>query len=259
MLLVIDVGNTNIVFAIYEGDTLRECWRSQSNAVRTCDQYAAFLDRLLGMAKIPWEALSDVVISSVVPEVNFHLRGFCSKYLNVEPLVIQPEDVDIEIDLNAPEEVGADRLVNALAVKESYSLPAVVIDFGTATTFDVLDKEGRYIGGMIAPGISLSVSALHQMAAKLPMVSIKKPEKIIGKNTVGAMQSGVFYGYLGLIEKILGEIAGELGEQPYVLATGGLAPLFADSTDMINKVDDTLTLRGLLSIYQAAKKKKKAA
>lgn len=225
--------------------------------MRTADEYSAFLGETFAQAAIEWGNLDDVIISSVVPDANFHIKEFCQKYLNKKPLMVTKAMVNLTIDLDQPNEVGADRLVNAVAVIEHYKIPAVVIDFGTATTFDVIDHKGRYAGGAIAPGVNLSVSALHHAAAQLPSVSIKKPARAIGKNTVEAMQSGVYWGYVGLIEGIVKQITAEMGQKPFVLATGGLAPLFADSTPIIKAVDDELTLKGLLKIYLDHKNKKK--
>jgi type III pantothenate kinase len=192
-----------------------------------------------------------------VPETDFHIKKFCEKYLKRKPILVGLEQVPIKVDLDRPEEVGADRLVNALAIKEFYKVPAIVIDFGTATTFDVIDAKGRYAGGAIAPGINLSVEALHRAAAKLPRVNVKKPRSVIGKNTVSAIQSGIFFGYLGLIEGIVANISKEMGAKPFVIATGGLAPLFEPHTKTIQAVDDELTLKGLLRIYQHHQKRKK--
>jgi type III pantothenate kinase len=250
MLLAIDIGNTNTVFALFKGDALAYSWRCTTIRGRSADEYASFLNELFSLEKISWNAVSDIIIGSVVPEADFHIKGFCKKYLKKEALMVTANIVGIPIDMPKPEEVGADRLINAVAVIEDYKIPAIVIDFGTATTFDVIDEKGRYIGGAIAPGINLSVEALHQAAAKLPSIEIKKPARAIGKTTIEAMQSGVYLGYIGLIENIVKDIATEIGSKPFVLATGGLAPLFAGSTDVIEAVDDTLTLKGLLKIYK---------
>ena len=250
MLLAIDVGNTNTVFALIKDDTLLESWRLQTLNARSPDEYAALLTQLLALTEYRLEDCSRTLISSVVPEVNFHLRRFIEKYLKHDPLFITKDHVGIDIDLDTPDEVGADRLVNAVAVNENYSAPAIVIDFGTATTFDVIDDNGAYAGGVIAPGINLSINALHQAASKLPKVSVQKPEAAIGKSTSKAMRAGVFYGYLGLIEGIVKNIKDELGNPSdlKVIATGGLAPLFAQDTDIIQTVDQDLTLKGLIEL-----------
>ena len=250
MLLAIDVGNTNTVFAVYKGDKLAGSWRCTTHAARTADEYGVFLNQIFTLEDIELKEISRAIISSVVPEANFHLRGFCAKYLGTEPIMVDASIAGIPVDLDHPEEVGADRLVNAVAVKKFYKTPAIVIDFGTATTFDVIDAKGRYGGGAIAPGINLSIEALNRAASKLPKVSVKKPAGVIGKNTVGAIQSGIYWGYLGLIEGLVTKISAELGTKPFVIATGGLAPLFARDTKFIDEVDENLTLKGLLEIYQ---------
>lgn len=256
-LLAIDIGNTNTVFAVYSGEKLLAHWRLQTIPARSADEYASFLKGLFDLSKINWSKMDDVIVSSVVPDADFHIKKFCKEYLKKKPLMVGLEDVPIKVALDRPEEVGADRLVNALAVKEFYKTPAIVIDFGTATTFDVIDSKGRYAGGAIAPGINLSVEALHRAAAKLPKVNVKKPKSVIGKNTVSAIQSGIFFGYLGLIEGIVENITKETGEKPFVLATGGLAPLFEPHTKAIHVLDDELTLKGLLRIHQHHQKRKK--
>ena len=257
MLLAIDIGNTNTVFAVYKGEKLRAHWRLQTISSRSADEYASFLKELFELEKIDWKKLDDVIVSSVVPDADFHVKKFCEKYLKKKPLMVGLKQVPIKVDLSKPQDVGADRLVNALAVKEFYKTPAIIIDFGTATTFDVIDKKGRYAGGAIAPGINLSVEALHEATAKLPMINVKKPKSVIGKNTVEAIQSGIFFGYLGLIEGMIARISKDMGARPFVLATGGLAPLFEPHTKSIHKVDDELTLKGLLRIHQHNKKRKK--
>jgi type III pantothenate kinase len=254
MLLAIDIGNTSTVFALFKGDALAHSWRCTTIRARSADEYASFLNELFSLANLEWSAVNDIIIGSVVPEADFHIKGFCKKYLHKEPVMVTADIVGIGIDMPKPEEVGADRLINAVAVIEHYKTPAIVIDFGTATTFDVIDAKGRYAGGAIAPGINLSVEALHNAAAKLPSIEIRKPARAIGKSTVEAMQSGVYLGYIGLIENIVKEIVTEMGSAPFVLATGGLAPLFADNTDTIEAIDDTLTLKGLLKIYKQQKK-----
>jgi type III pantothenate kinase len=254
MLLAIDIGNTNIVFATYNGETLIAHWRIQTVAQRTADEYAAFLREMFGVVKLSWDDLKDVIVSSVVPDTDFAIKKFCKDYLKKEALFIDAKIAGIKVVIDKPEEVGADRLVNAVAVKKLYSTPAIVIDFGTATTFDVINGKGEYAGGVIAPGINLSIDALHRAAAKLPKIKMKKPEKVIGTSTVGAIQSGIYWGYIGLIEGLVEKIKKEMGEKPAVIATGGLAPLFADNTKAIDQVDEELTLKGLLHIYQSQKR-----
>lgn len=250
MLLTIDAGNTNVVFAVYDGEAQRHMWRCKTDAGRTADEYAAWLYQLFTLEGLSFESISDAVICSVVPGANFHLEQLCRKTFNCDPVQVSHETVRLKINLDQPAEIGADRLVNAVAVLHDYNPPAVVIDFGTATTFDVIDGEGAYCGGVIAPGVNLSMEALHMAAAKLPKVNIEKTEKVIGTNTVSAMQSGIYWGYVGMIEGVLRRIEGEMGVAPAVIATGGLAGLFADTVPAIQKVDKNLTLRGLLYIHQ---------
>lgn len=250
MLLAIDIGNTNTVFAVYGETGLLESWRCQTAPGRTADEYAALLSALFRLSEIAWGDVADVIVGSVVPDANFNIAGFSQQYLNRAPVFITKDLVRVSIDLPRPEEVGADRLVNAVAVLAHYQAPCVVIDFGTATTFDVITARGSYAGGVIAPGINLSLAALTRAAAKLPRVAVKKPAAAIGVSTEGAMQSGIFWGYMGLIEGIVGRIGAELGVKPFVIATGGLASLFAPHTAAIDTVDENLTLKGLFQIYQ---------
>ncbi len=250
MLLAIDTGNTNTVFAIFQNDELKYSWRCQTEKSRSADEYAVFLKQLLDLENVTWDDVNDVIISSVVPDTNFHLERFCEKYITCKPIFVSEKIVDIAVDLDQPQEVGADRLVNAVAVTKFYDTPAVVIDFGTATTFDVIDTGGIYRGGVIAPGIRLSIEALTNRAAKLPQINIEKPQKVIGKSTLQAMKSGMYWGYIGVIETIITKITDEMGKKPYVIATGGLAPLYAESTDIIDVVDDNLIFKGLLEIYK---------
>ena len=265
MLLAIDVGNTNTVFALFnkENDNkLVHSWRCKTESERSGDEYAVFLNQLFLLEDISWDDICDVIISSVVPDANLHLTRFCEKYLSKRPLCVDAKSAGVEISMDQPGEVGADRLVNASAVIAYYSLPAIVVDFGTATTFDVVDGKGVYQGGVIAPGIQLSINALAERAAKLPQIIIRRPRTTIGKNTAAAMQSGMYWGYVGLIEKIIDNIASDLkkgGEKkkPYVVATGGLASLYAKDTKLIDEVDDNLIFKGLLEINKRDKKAKK--
>lgn len=255
MLLAIDAGNTNIVFAVYDGEAQCHTWRCKTDSGRTADEYAAWLYQLFTREQLSFDLIGDSIISSVVPDANFHLIQLCSNIFNCAPMLVSHENVNLRINLDKPAEIGADRLVNAVAILRFYSPPAVVIDFGTATTFDVISGQGAYCGGVIAPGVNLSMQALHQAAAKLPKVGIKKTQSVIGNDTVSAMQSGVYWGYVGMIEGMLCRIEKEMNEKPLVIATGGLADLFGDTVAAIDKVDKDLTLRGLLHIYQSNKKR----
>ena len=253
MLLAIDAGNTNTVFAVYEGDEQRGLWRAATDTRRTADEHFVWLSQLMAFEKIPTAAINAAIISTVVPASMFNLTRLCQRYFEVEALVVGEPGVDlgIQVLLENPTEVGADRLVNAVAAKSAYGGPLVLIDFGTATTFDVIDSAGDYVGGVIAPGANLSMEALHMAAAKLPLVAVRQPQQVVGRNTVQAMQSGIFYGYISLIEGLVARIRAERGEPELrAIATGGLAPLFYGATDAIHAVDRDLTLRGLLEIYE---------
>ncbi|HEV3175273.1 MAG TPA: type III pantothenate kinase [Stellaceae bacterium] len=252
MLLAINANNTNTVFAVWDGDALRGSWRASTDPKRTADEYVVWLDHLLAMEKLGRKQLTGTIIGSVVPEANFNLLTLCRRYCRSEPLMVGDTGVDIGALalVDRPEEVGADRLVNTVAAHERYKGPLIVVDFGTATTFDVVDRAGNYCGGAIAPGVNLSLTALHLAAAKLPSVRIRRTERIIGKNTVDCMQSGIYWGYVGLIEGIVGRIKHEFGDPMRVIATGGLAPVFDGVTDVIERVDPDLTLWGLRIIYR---------
>jgi type III pantothenate kinase len=252
MLLAIDSGNTNIVFALFDSETLRGEWRSSTDTNRTADEFGVWLTQLMAMEAIERNQVTDCIIASVVPAVMFTLKQLCRRYFGREALVVGDEGVKLGLNvlLDRPEEVGADRLVNAVAAHQFYQGPLIVIDFGTATTFDVVDRNGDYCGGAIAPGINLSLEALHAAAAKLPRVAIGRPKSVIGKATVPAMRSGIYWGYVGLIEGLVKRITLEFGEEMIVVATGGLAPLFAEATDVIDHLQSDLTLRGLLEIYR---------
>lgn len=252
MLLAIDSGNTNIVFAVYDGEQVRGEWRSSTTTNRTADEYGVWLNQLMAIEGLDRTAITAAIIATVVPATLFSLKTLCRKYFGCEPLVVGEPNVELglQVLLDRPEEVGADRLVNAVAAHKYYQGPLIVIDFGTATTFDVVDAKGNYCGGAIAPGPNLSLEALHLAAAKLPRVAIGRPRSVIGKATVPAMQSGVFWGYIGLIEGLVQRIEAEFGSPMTVVATGGLAPLFKDATKSIHHIDSDLTLRGLLEIQQ---------
>jgi type III pantothenate kinase len=251
MLLAIDAGNTNIVFALFEGEALKGAWRASTDSKRTADEYAVWLTQLMGLKGLVPADIDACIIASVVPEALFNLVSLAKRYFNVEPRLVGDPQVDlgIGIKLAHPEEVGADRLVNAVAAKARLAPPFIVVDFGTATTFDLVDGDGDYAGGVIAPGINLSLQALYMAAAKLPRIAIKQPQKVIGTGTVSAMQSGIFWGYIGLIEGLVNRIRTEYGGPMKVLATGGLAPLFAGATTVIDAVDTDLTLTGLRLIH----------
>ena len=264
MLLAIDVGNTNIVFAICDGDTIKWRWRISTDGQRTADEYAVWLHQLMQLEDVERSHIGAAIIATVVPQTLFNLQRLCRKYFDVEPLVVAVGELDLglRIDLPNPSEVGADRIVNAIAAHASTPGNLIVVDFGTATTFDVIGADGSYRGGVIAPGINLSMDALYQAAAKLPRIAVEPPTSpggnlgVIGKNTVHAMQSGVFWGYVGLIEGLVARITSEVGPPVTVIATGGLATLFNRHTSAIDAVDGDLTIRGLIRIYARNEKKK---
>ncbi|MBV8089476.1 MAG: type III pantothenate kinase [Alphaproteobacteria bacterium] len=253
MLLAIDSGNTNVVCAVYAGDELRGSWRAATNPNRTADEYAVWLVQLMALAGLTPADIDATIIGSVVPEATFNLVRLCQRYFDSEPLMVGSPDcfLGIGIDVDMPKgEVGADRVANAVAAQERYETPLMVIDFGTATTFDIVDRVGNYCGGVIAPGINLSLRALDMAAAQLPRIGIRRPPTVVGRATVPAMQSGVFWGYVGLIEGLVKRIETERAEAMQVVATGGLAPLIAEATEVINRVDPDLTLWGLRLIYR---------
>ncbi|SFS73153.1 pantothenate kinase [Brevundimonas viscosa] len=251
MLLAIEQGNTNTLFAVHDGATWIAQWRTATEASRTADEYAVWLTQLLAMRGLALGDLDGCIISSVVPQSIFNLRNLSRRYLEVEPLVIgENVDLGMPVRILKPKEAGADRLVNALGAHLKYPGDLIVIDSGTATTFDVIAADGAFEGGVIAPGINLSLQALHEAAAMLPRIAIQKPEKVIGKDTVSNMQSGVFWGYIALIEGLVARIKAEWGKPMTVIGTGGVASLFEGATDSIDAFDPDLTIRGLLEIWR---------
>ncbi|MGH7087375.1 MAG: type III pantothenate kinase [Stellaceae bacterium] len=252
MLLAINANNTNTVFAVWDGDRLRGAWRAATDAHRTADEYVVWFDHLLALDGLSRAAIDGAVIASVVPEANFNLRRLCRQYCRSEPLLVGEPHVrtGMKALVARPEEVGADRIINTVAAHDRYKGPIIVVDFGTATTFDVVDGDGNYCGGVIAPGINLSLQALSSAAAKLPSVPIARTEKVIGTDTVACMQSGIFWGYVSLIEGIVARIRAEFGAPMGVVSTGGLAPLFDGATPAIERTDPTLNLWGLKLVWE---------
>lgn len=250
MLLAIDVGNTNTVFALHDGEAFINEWRCSTESTRTADQYFVWLRQLMQHNKLDDAVIDEVVISNTAPATLFNLRVFCDRYFNCRPLVVGKEGcaLPVEIRVDNPAEVGADRLVNTIAAHHSYGPNLIVLDFGTATTFDVVGHDGAYVGGVIAPGVNLSLEALKNAAAHLPQVDITMPQHVVGTNTVACIQSGAFWGYVGLIEGICARIAAEKARDMKVIATGGLSPLFARATSVISTTDPDLTMRGLVLI-----------
>ena len=251
MLLAIEQGNTNTLFAVHDGESWIAQWRTATESSRTADEYAVWLNQLLQMQGLSLGQITDCIISSVVPQSVFNLRTLSRRYLKVDPLVIgENVQLGIEVRIDKPSEAGADRLVNALGGYLAHGGPLLIIDSGTATTFDVVGEDGAFEGGVIAPGISLSMQALHTAAAKLPRVAIERPPHVIGTGTVEAMQSGVFWGYVSLIEGMIARIKAEYAKPMTVVATGGVASLFEGATKSIDRFDPELTLRGLLEIVR---------
>ncbi len=250
MLLAIDVGNTNTVFAVFKDRERLGQWRMSTRHDRTADEYAAALSQLMGLKQIDYLGVDSIIISSVVPLAVTPLRWMSRDFFHCRAFVVR-EDIapPIQIKLNNPHEVGSDRVVNAIAAVRRYALPLIIIDFGTATTFDVVDEEGAYCGGAIAPGINLSLEALTQAAASLPRIAVEAPDKVIGRTTVDAMRTGIYWGYVGLIEGLIERIEREYGKTMNVIGTGGLATLFAEGCPRMSRVDNDLTMDGLLEIY----------
>ena len=251
MLLVIDVGNSNTVLGIYDGQTLKRNWRVGTDKYRTVDEYAMLINDLFRLSGLQFTDLTDVIVSSVVPPMLNTIEGLCRQYFHLTPFVVGPGmKTGMPIQYDNPREVGADRIVNAVAAYEKSKCALIIVDFGTATTFDVVSAEGSYQGGAIAPGVGISSDALFERASKLPRVEFARPSQVIAKNTVTSMQSGIFFGYVGLVEGIVSRMKKELVKTPRVIATGGLAPPIAEATDCIDKVEPFLTLEGLRILYE---------
>jgi type III pantothenate kinase len=246
MLLAIDLGNTNTVFGVYDtNDKLVMHWRLSTQKERTVDEYGILLRNLFALEKIDAKKIRRVIIASVVPPLDPVLNEMVSAYFSVKPVFVTHENAGIPVLYDDPREVGADRIVNAVAVVEKYGKPAIVVDFGTATTFDAITAGGEYRGGVIAPGIVISAEALYEHAAKLPRIEIQKPANVIGSSTTGSMQSGLFYGYVALVDGIITRMKKELGAATRVIGTGGQAPFISQETKLIETVDPNLTLDGL--------------
>ncbi|HEV8426593.1 MAG TPA: type III pantothenate kinase [Pyrinomonadaceae bacterium] len=255
MLLVIDAGNTNITLGVFEDDDLIVQWRIVTDHDKGSDAYALALRNLFESADIDLTKIHAAVIASVVPPLDQTLKRMVQQCFAVTPLFINHTvDTGLKILYDSPGDVGADRIVDAVAAVTKYGAPCIVVDFGTATTFNVINADREYLGGVIAPGIMISAEALFMRAAKLPRVEIKRPDKVIGSSTVRAMQSGLYHGYAGLVDGVLERVIAELGTKPHVIATGGLAPLIATASKFIEKVDGTLTLDGLRLVYERSKR-----
>jgi type III pantothenate kinase len=257
MLLTLDVGNTNTVLGLYQlsSNELITHWRISTLRAQTADEYGVLFLNLFSMRKVEPSEVSAIIVSSVVPPLESTVRQMCERYFNLKPMFVEPGiKTGMPILVDNPAELGADRLVNGVAAFARYGGPCIVVDFGTATTFDVISAKGEYLGGVIAPGLAISAEALFSRAAKLSRVDIKKPAKVVGTNTVAHIQSGLYYGYIGLVdgilERILNETRGPDSATPKIIATGGLARLIVGDSRFIETIDDMLTLDGLRLIYE---------
>jgi type III pantothenate kinase len=251
MLLVIDVGNTNTSLGVYRGEELIAHWRLTTNPARTVDEYGVHARNLFELAQLDFKAIDAIAIASVVPPLNYTVKRMAEVYFHLTPLFIdETTDTGLRILYEPASDVGSDRIVDAVAAIRKYGSPCIVVDFGTATTFNAINSKGEYMGGAITPGIMISSEALFSRTAKLPRVDIKRPSRVIGSSTVTAMQSGLYYGYVGLVDGVLGKMIEEIGAPPRVIATGGLAPLIATGSKFIELVDETLTLEGLRLVYE---------
>ena len=251
MLLVIDAGNTNITLGVFREEELIVQWRLTTDPVRTGDEYGVQVRNLFELTGLDFKNIDAIIIASVVPSLNETLTRVAEVYFDLPPsFVDHTTDTGLKILYEPPSDVGADRIVDAVAAVAKYGAPCIVVDFGTATTFNVINAAGEYLGGVIAPGIMISSEALFARAAKLPRVEIKPPQKVIGSSTTGAMQSGIYHGYAGLVDGVLENIIAEMGTKPRVIATGGLAPLIATASKFIEEVDSNLTLEGLRLIHE---------
>ena len=251
MLLVIDVGNSNTVIGVYEGEKLLYRWRVWTDRQKTSDEYGVLLRNLFEASDFSSSDIKAIIIASVVPPLTPVIIDLCTRYFGATPMVVGPGiKTGISIKMDNPKEVGADRIVNAVAAYARCKKALIIVDFGTATTFDYVSATGDYMGGIIAPGVDISAEALFQQASKLPRIEVTKPPTVIGKNTVNAMQSGVFYGYVAMVDGIIGRICGEARIRPYVIATGGLAREIAAESSEIHEIDEDLTLEGLRIIYE---------
>lgn len=251
MLLVLDTGNTNIVLGVYEGTELKHHWRMETYRHKTEDEYAMQVKSLFEHVDLSFSDIHGIIISSVVPPVMHPLEQMCKKYFNQEAIIVGPGlKTGLNIKYENPREVGADRIVNAVAAIHEYGSPLIIVDFGTATTYCYVNENAEYMGGAIAPGVNISMEALFDRASKLPRVELVRPDHVVGKNTVSAMQSGIIYGYVGQVEGLVNRMKAESKKVPTVIATGGLAPLIAKETTVIDVVDEYLTLKGLKLIHE---------
>ncbi len=248
---MLDVGNTNTVLGVYEEDELKFHWRIETSRNKTEDEYGMIVKNLFQHVGITFDQIEGIIISSVVPPIMFSLEQMCQKYFHIKPMIVGPGmKTGLNIKYENPREVGADRIVNAVAAIHEYGSPLIIVDFGTATTYCYIDEDGHYMGGAIAPGINISTEALYSRAAKLPRIEIIRPDHVVGKNTVAAMQAGILYGYVGQVDGIVNRMKEQSKKTPTVVATGGLAPLIGEEAQSIDIIDPLLTLKGLCLIYK---------
>ena len=245
MLLAIDLGNTTTVFGVYDNEKLTKHWRLSTQKLRTVDEYGILLRNLFALEQLDVGDIDAIIIASVVPPLDPTLDEMARRYFSVEPIFVSSENAGISILYHDPHEVGADRIVDAVAALERYGTPAIIVDMGTATTFDGITRDGSYLGGLIAPGIEISARALREGAARLPQIDIQKPNELIGRSTETSMQSGFFWGYVSLVDGIIERMKAELGEDAHVITTGGMAGLVAEESRWISRIDNDLTLYGL--------------
>ncbi|PKR77519.1 pantothenate kinase [Halalkalibacillus sediminis] len=252
MIFVLDVGNTNTVLGVFDQNKLIYQWRIATNRYKTEDEYAMQVKSLLQHHDLSFEDFHAAIISSVVPPIMFALEKMCERYFHLKPMIVGSDEIDNHLKMNYPnpKEIGADRIVNAVGGIKEYGAPLVIIDFGTATTYCYINENEEYEGGAIAPGISISTEALYSKAAKLPRIEISRPEKVVGSSTVEAMQSGIYYGYVGQVDEVVNRIKDQATKEPTVIATGGLSKLIGKGSKTIDHVDTELTLKGLYEIYK---------
>lgn len=251
MVFTLDIGNTNIKTALFDGPEMVKYWRVSTNKIYTSDEYGILLTNLFQHEGISPDVVEGIMISSVVPTVNFTIEHMCQNYFHVAPLFVAPGvKTGVNIKYENPRELGSDRIANAVAAYEEYGGPCIFIDFGTATTFGVVDESGAFLGGCICPGVKLSSEALVNNTAKLPRFELTRPDNVIGRNTLTNLQSGMYYGYVGLVRNIVRKIKQELGREAVVVATGGMAVMIAEESKVIDKLDGLLTLKGLRLIYE---------
>lgn len=251
MNLVMDIGNTNIILGVFHRDQLIHKWRMETDRYKTEDEYGMQIKALLTDVGLAFSSIDGIIMSSVVPPIMFSLESMCSKYFHIKPLIVGPGvKTGLNIKYENPREVGADRIVNAVAAIEEYGSPLIIVDFGTATTYCYINEARQYMGGAIAPGINISTEALFNRAAKLPRIEIMRPANVVGKNTISAMQSGIVFGYVGQAEGIVTRMKAQSREEPTVIATGGMASLIANESAILDIVDPHLTLKGLHLIYK---------